>query len=384
MKLSLWHFLFCTTLLFWSSTLSAQGRNNANQTTEKTSLEEGLPRGTLLRENESIFTTKAKLFATGFAQPEALAADALGNIYIADYRFRGAIGKITPDGSASIFTLLPEYLEEGERDLQITGLRIDNNGQVVGTESKTNSLFLVDLAGETVEILADRYLGRQFQNLCDLAIAPNGDIYFLDAGDSDKTNSGTLYRFNIVEKKVETVFENLDRPRTLAVDPIKNEIFLTEEGKSRLLHLRFATIENSENRALVDLREIAYFPPQGSDLPGLRFGGIAFDQKGHIYLSMTVQSSETSNGSENNVSQEGLNALLTEEKSLAKKTEPSSQLIVLNPQTGKVLETLAVGRGRVTDLHFFENHLYLTLPDKEAVFHIESRYKGFLYTPFQR
>ncbi len=48
------------------------------------------------------------LFATGFEFAEGPAFDRHGNLYVVNYRRRGTIGRITPDGAASILVDLAE------------------------------------------------------------------------------------------------------------------------------------------------------------------------------------------------------------------------------------------------------------------------------------
>src|SRR5271154_5434926 len=84
------------------------------------------------------------LFATGFEFAEGPAFDRRGNLYVVNYRRRGTIGRITPDGAASILVDLVERLPaEGNRPPSCNGLKIHNDGNLVGAETGTSQIIKI-------------------------------------------------------------------------------------------------------------------------------------------------------------------------------------------------------------------------------------------------
>jgi len=76
-----------------------------------------------------------ELCATGFAFAEGPTFDVQGNLYAVNYRELGTIGRITPDGSASIWCDLTKASPVQGRQVQANGLKVDSEGRLIAADA---------------------------------------------------------------------------------------------------------------------------------------------------------------------------------------------------------------------------------------------------------
>ncbi len=108
--------------------------------------------------------TKPTMYCTGFVFAEGPAIDHEGNLFVVNYREWGTIGKITPDGAASIFVDLRKHLPaEGDAKPSCNGLKIDDDGNVIGAETGTSQIIRVARDGKKVEVLVREVHGERLQ-----------------------------------------------------------------------------------------------------------------------------------------------------------------------------------------------------------------------------
>src|SRR5205823_12039528 len=127
--------------------------------------------------------TKPSLYCTGFAFAEGPALDREGNLYVVNYRDWGTIGKFTPDGTASILVDLRKALPaDGDRKPSCNGLKIDDDGNIIGAETGTSQVIRVSRDGKKVDVLVREVNGARLRGLNDVALDPKGNVYFSNPG----------------------------------------------------------------------------------------------------------------------------------------------------------------------------------------------------------
>lgn len=289
---------------------------------------------------------KPTMYCTGFAFAEGPAIDRDGNLYVVNYREWGTIGKITPDGAASILVNLHKELPaDGDKLPSCNGLKIDDDGNLVGAETGTSQVIRISKDGKQVEVLAREVDGVRLNGLNDVALDQKGNIYFANPGQRN------VYRINRDS--------SIDR---LNPEPIgSNGIGVTPDGK----HLVTADSEGMRLMILdlvdgkgTNQRELISFKPAGTpellsreerqklmDKVGVP-DGFVFDEFGRLYLGMWT----------------------------------GKVVHVIDVPSGKLLATYAAGGSQATNVHFYNGDLYVTVAANEAVYKLPLGIRGWRYS----
>ena len=286
-----------------------------------------------------------ELYATGFAFAEGPALDLQGNLFVVNYRELGTIGKISPDGTASIWCDLNKAAAVEGRKVQANGLKIDSEGRLIAADAGGGRLLRIAADGQHVEVLADRCEGARFNSINDVALDRRGNIFFTDPGTSTADNPvGAVYRYDIGTKKTMQLAKGLAYPNGIGVTPDQRSLCVGESDRYRLLifPLDVATGQVGEGRLLVD------FPRETRG--GIRGGefapdGFVFDAAGRLYVAMWV----------------------------------GGVINVVDVPSGAILRQYDAGGAQATNCHFHGDYLYTTVAAKEAVFRLKLRVRGDPY-----
>ncbi|MCU0979323.1 MAG: SMP-30/gluconolactonase/LRE family protein [Pirellulaceae bacterium] len=278
-----------------------------------------------------------ELYATGFAFAEGPAFDVQGNLYVVNYRELGMIGRITPDGTASIWCDLNKASPVEGRKVQANGLKIDGEGRLIAADAGGGRLLRIAADGRQVEVLADRFEGTRFNSLNDVALDQAGNIFFTDPGASSSENPvGAVYRYDIGTKKTTRLAEGLAYPNGIGVAPGQQYLCVGESDRYRLLifDLDAAAGSVSNQRVLIDFPQ----DTQG-DVLGGKFApdGFVFDTSGRLYVAMWV----------------------------------GGVVNVVDVPSGTLVRQYSAGGGQATNCHFHGPYLYTTVAAKEAVFRLK-------------
>jgi sugar lactone lactonase YvrE len=290
-------------------------------------------------------SVKPELYATGFVFAEGPALDADGNLFVVNYRLKGTIGRITPDGEASIWCDLNELAPVEERKAQANGLKIDGEGRLIVADAGGGRLLRVTRNGQQVEVLADRCEGVRFVSPNDVALDLEGNIYFSDPGGSNAENPvGSVYRYDIQTKQTSCLVTELAFPNGLGVTPDQKHLCLAESQLYRILifDLDTKTGKVDNERVLIE------FPEKSSgDIVGGKFppDGLVFDAKGRLYAAMWV----------------------------------GGIINVVDVPSGRLLRQYKAGGSQATNCHFHGDYLYTTVAAKEAVFRLKLGIAGHPY-----
>ncbi len=287
---------------------------------------------------------KPELYATGFEFAEGPALDAHGDLFVVNYRANGNIGRIAADGTAAIFCDLRKLAPVEGRRVRANGLKIDSQGRLIASDSGAGRLLRIAADGSQVEVLADRWEGKRFNEINDVALDLEGNIYFSDPGGSSTEKPiGAVYRFDIKTGKVSRLDTHLAYPNGLGVTPDQKHLCLSESVKHRILIYDLTPEATAVNRrVLVDFSKQTHSDAtSGKLIPD----GLVFDTDGRLYVAIW------SGGFVN----------------------------VIEVPSGKLLRQYDAGGDHATNCHFHGDYLYTTVASKEAVFRLKLGVKGFDY-----
>ena len=286
------------------------------------------------------------LYATGFAFAEGPAFDVQGNLYVVNYRELGTIGRITPDGTASIWCDLNQASPVEDRKVQANGLKVDGESRLIAADAGGGRVLRISRNGRQVEVLADRCEGTRFNSINDVALDRLGNIFFTDPGASTAENPvGAVYRYDIGTKKTTRIAEGLAYPNGIGVTPDQKRLCVGESDRYRLLvfDLNAATGQVSNQRVLID------FPQETQgDILGGKFApdGFVFDAVGRLYVAMWV----------------------------------GGVVNVVDVPSGAIVRQYNAGGAQATNCHFYGPYLYTTVAAKEAVFRLKLDVSGYEYS----
>ena len=274
--------------------------------------------------------TKPALYCTGFAFAEGPAIDREGNLYVVNYRDWGTIGKITPDGSASILVDLRKVLPADGKNLpSCNGLKIDDDGDIIGAETGTSQIIKVAKDGSKVEVLVREVNGERLRGLNDVALDPKGNIYFANPGRKN------VYRWNKADGSVTKLNPEPIGSNGIGLTPDGKHLVTADSEGKRLMILDMVDGKGTNPRVLLKM-------PGKDEVPD----GFVFDESGRLYLG----------------------------------TWTGGVVHVVEVPSGKVLATYDAGGSRATNVHFFNGDLYVTVAAKEAVFKLPLGVRGWKYS----
>jgi gluconolactonase len=133
--------------------------------------------------------------------------DATGDLWLVDVPY-GRLFRIAPDGR---WTLAHAY--DGEPH----GLARRADGTFALTDYR-RGLLAFHPATQHISLLSDRINTEPFRGLSDVTVAPNGDVWFTDAGRSSLSQrNGSLLRLRAGAAKAERVLSRIPYPNGVAV-----------------------------------------------------------------------------------------------------------------------------------------------------------------------
>jgi len=289
-------------------------------------------------------SVEPELHATGFEFAEGPAFDCDGNLYVVNYRGNGNIGRITTDGTASVFCDLRELVPVEDRLPQANGLKVDREGRLIASDSGAGRLLRIAADGQSAEVLANRCEGKHFNSENDVAMDLEGNIFFSDPGGSDAEHPiGSIYRYDIKTAEVALLADGLAFPNGLGVTPDQRYLCLSESQRYRILIFDLeadGTVSNQ--RVLIDFPRKTVGPIIGGDHDP---DGLIFDKQGRLYVAMWT----------------------------------AGAVNVVDVASGKLLRQYDAGGSQATNLHFHGGYLYTTVAAKEAVFRLKLGVEGFDY-----
>lgn len=164
---------------------------------------------------------------TGFVFTEGPVADKEGNLYFSDI----LLNKVQRlDASGTVDLIL------GKSSL-CNGLAFDRMGRLIACQGRTGHVIAIDPADSTLEVVADGYNGKRFNQPNDLVIDSDNGIYFTDPEFVTKAlpqKTMGVYYIN-AKGHVLRVVESLDLPNGIALSPDEKTLYVVQMGQSNVM-----------------------------------------------------------------------------------------------------------------------------------------------------
>lgn len=285
--------------------------------------------------------------ASGFAFAEGPAIDRDGNLYVVNYREWGTIGKISPDGAARILVDLRKHLpDDGTQRPSCNGLKIDDDGNIIGAETGTSQVIRIARDGSKVEVLVREVGGTRLRGLNDVALDPNGNVYFSNPG------QGNVYRWNKSNGSVDRLNPEPIGSNGIGLTPDGKHLITADSEHVRLMIIDIVDGKGTNQRELISFKSPA--SPAGLSPEKMRRAnekaglpdGFVFDESGRLYVGMWT----------------------------------GGVVHVVDVPSGKLLATYQAGGSQATNVHFYQGDLYVTAAAKEAVFKLPLGIRGWRYS----
>ncbi|WP_158795464.1 SMP-30/gluconolactonase/LRE family protein [Pedobacter sp. L105] len=207
--------------------------------------------------------SSAELFTSSLLTPknsftigvEGPGVDKYGNLYAVNYQHEGTIGKITPDGKASIFLELPAGSVGN-------GIRFDSHGDMLIADYTKHNILKVEMATKKLTVFAHE--GSMSQPN-DIAIDNKDRLYASDP--NWKAGTGRIWRIDTDGKF--TLLDSMKTVNGIDVSPDNKTLYVNEV-------LKIWAYDLSPKGEISNKHLIIEFPDFGMD-------GLRVDKDGNIY-----------------------------------------------------------------------------------------------------
>ncbi|HTI60791.1 SMP-30/gluconolactonase/LRE family protein [Mucilaginibacter sp.] len=201
---------------------------------------------------KSALFTPVNSFTIGVEGP---AVDKDGNVYAVNFDHDGSIGKMTPDGSATVFIELPKGSTGN-------GIRFDSHGNMLIADYTGHNIIKVNMATKQQTILAHRATMSQPN---DIAVDKKGRIYASDP--NWKAGTGKIWRID-PDGRIK-LLDSMATVNGIDVSPDGHTLYVNEKRKIWAYDL-------SSKGEISNKHLVTEFTDFGMD-------GLRCDVKGNIY-----------------------------------------------------------------------------------------------------
>jgi virginiamycin B lyase len=212
-------------------------------------------------EGEELFITRNLTppgsFTSGVEGP---AVDAQGNLYAVNYERQHTIGRVSPDGEASVFVELPE-------GSIANGIRFTSRGEMLLADYVNHNVLKVDMATREITVYAHE---PRMSQPNDLAIGANDLVYASDP--NWKESTGQLWRVDHDGTAVLLEGE-LGTTNGIEVSPDGTKLYVNESVQRNVWVYDLSPEGEVSNKRL-----LIQFPDHGMD-------GMRCDIDGNIYIT---------------------------------------------------------------------------------------------------
>ena len=244
--------------------------------------------------NEELFVsqefTSVNRFTSGIEGP---ACDANGNLYAVNFARQHTIGKVTPDGTASVFVELPTGSIGN-------GIRFDSKGFMFIADYTNHNVLKVDMATREISVHAHEPTMNQPN---DLAIGANDIIYASDPNWAEST--GQIWRVD-TDGTVTLLEPDMGTTNGIEVSPDEKVLYVNESVQRNIWAYDLSSEGEISNKRLL------------IQFPDFNMDGMRCDIEGNLYV--------TRHG-----------------KGTVAKLSPAGEVLLEVPLTGKLCSNIAFG-----------------------------------------
>lgn len=191
---------------------------------------------------------------------EGPATDADGNIYAVNFAEEGTVGRVSPDGEATLYLRLPEGSIGN-------GIQFDAGGNMYIADYMGHKVYRKPASGRALEVWAEDARMNQPNDLC---IRADGTIYLSDPNWAEST--GNLWRVT-PERQVELLEADMGTTNGITLSPDGAYLYVNESVQRSVWRYGVQADGRLGKREL-----LIQFPDFGMD-------GMRCDIEGNIYIA---------------------------------------------------------------------------------------------------
>ena len=211
--------------------------------------------------NEELFVSQEFTPVNGFTSGiEGPACDAAGNLYAVNYERQHTIGKVTPDGTASVFVELPTGSIGN-------GIRFNSEGFMFIADYTNHNVLKVDMDTRNITVHAHEATMNQPN---DIAIGANDILYASDPNWGAST--GQIWRVD-TDGEVTLLEADMGTTNGIEVSPDEKLLYVNESAQRNIW-----TYDLSAEGEISNKRLLIQFPDFGMD-------GMRCDIEGNLYVT---------------------------------------------------------------------------------------------------
>jgi len=207
-----------------------------------------------------------ELVARGLSMAEGPAFGRSGILYVANCR-ADFVSRVLPDGAVEKFATTGGKTQ---------GTAVHPDGRLFVTDLVKRTIYQVSTSG-AVGVLCDSYqTGEPLRGPNEIALGPNGDVYFTDPDDAWRGNpTGRVSRV-LPDGKAEVLAEGLEFSNGLDFSPCQQFLYVADSTRSAVLRARLG----ATGRLAEPLQVFIQFAPT------IRPDGIRFAADGTLYVAL--------------------------------------------------------------------------------------------------
>ena len=211
--------------------------------------------------NDELFVSRELTPVNGFTSGiEGPACDAAGNLYAVNYERQHTIGKVTPDGTASVFVELPTGSIGN-------GIRFNSEGFMFIADYTNHNVLKVDMDTRNITVHAHEATMNQPN---DIAIGANDILYASDPNWGAST--GQIWRVD-TDGEVTLLEADMGTTNGIEVSPDEKLLYVNESAQRNIW-----TYDLSAEGEISNKRLLIQFPDFGMD-------GMRCDIEGNLYVT---------------------------------------------------------------------------------------------------
>ncbi|MYA68999.1 SMP-30/gluconolactonase/LRE family protein [Candidatus Poribacteria bacterium] len=211
--------------------------------------------------NEELFVSREFTPVNGFTSGiEGPACDAVGNLYAVNYQQQHTIGKVTPDGTASVFVELPPGSIGN-------GIRFNSEGFMFIADYTNHNVLKVDMTTREISVHAHEPTMNQPN---DLAIGANDMLYASDPNWGAST--GQIWRVD-TDGKVTLLEPDMGTTNGIEVSPDEKILYVNESAQRNVWAYDLSPEGEISNKRLL------------IQFPDFNMDGMRCDIEGNLYIT---------------------------------------------------------------------------------------------------